>query len=320
MSLPLTIAQVQALIADNAPQAIGEGIAKISTLYRALPKRAPSNAKGPKYRVEVEENASTGRFTPGGTLLAAGARQTQPAAGAWGNYHGSFKLAERELLELAEASAMGTNLVANEVVSQLKSMRMTIAADVHTDTCTGTATNGIIGLASAIDDTNTYMGLNRSTYSAYACYVNDNSGTPRAISTTLLNATHDYLTQTLGGRATAILCGVAQWNAIAGLTGVTNDAPRTGPGMGLFVDYTDIFYRGMPVIKVPGYTTGRVDFIDEDALWYEVLKDFGPPVQWEGTNAVERDGDQYKFLVTGYLQLVLGESPRMQAASLQDLS
>ena len=79
-----------------------------------------------------------------------------------------------------------------------------------------------------------------------------------------------------------------------------------------------IQYRGLPVIELPGYPTGRVDFVDLDGIWLESLYDpenpFSPAEAGSDIN-----GDLTRYSVHAFMQLVC-PNPRMSAFSLQDLS
>ena len=319
MALPLTVANVTALIADAAPQAIEDGLTEESFLYDRIRKAPPSDAKGPRWRLVVSGNESTGSFTPGGSLNAADARQTVEASESWAWYHGSFKLAEAQLQMISKA---GPHMLTNEVVEQLAAIASGLADDIHSAIISGTS--GLIGLGVAIDDSTTYFNVNRSTYPAMAAYDHTNSGTPRAITAALLNATWNYLTYTNKGRATVLFCDSDQWDAIAALTtgAITTQANMAAAGGGSqskFVGYTDLYYKGLPVVAIPGYTSGRVDFVDEAKLSLEVIKPFGLVPDGQGKLGPQLEGGTYTWLITGGLQLVL-RNPKKSSASLTDLS
>lgn len=171
----------------------------------------------------------------------------------------------------------------------------------------GTANSGkvVTGLLAAIADTGTYAGIDRATYTWWKSYVADNSGTPRNLTKALMRDVKKNVLAR-GGRVTAIWCGPDLWEAYGNLL---EASVRQNP-LQLAGGFQALTFDGIPVIEVPDYPAGRMDFIDERLLEYHVLKDFTPVPMAKTT-------DSTVIWVVHYSQLVCRNPYRM--GSLQDV-
>lgn len=328
MTLPFGISNLYAVMADIAPQAIDQALTERSYFWRMLPKVASDR---PMWQVKTAGNDSaTSGFTVGGSLPDAGAVSFSDAKMNWGNYFGAIKFSDRELKEAATAASrmkigdlLSTHV--NDLATQLVEK---VATDLISGATDSSTAGTIIGLTGgAIEDDNTYAAINRSSVTAHAPYVNDNGGGGnRAVSTTLIDDVLDTVRYTREGSLTVGFCDIDQWNSIAALSGVTetkND--RTGLGVSKFLGVTEIAYKGIPIVAVPGYTANRLDFVDERFLEIRYLPQTGSPntastiEQAFDLKMPEVTGDSFVWKCFAYLQLVLREG-RLRAASLQELS
>lgn len=182
-----------------------------------------------------------------------------------------------------------------------------------------------VGLGSAIDDGNTYATINRASETKFRAYVNDNSGTPRALTVALLNTTHNAITQTNRAKYNTILASptqVAAWRALAadvsklgGQVQVTGNIYNqvTGTGTQEF-GASGLWFYGVQVTQVPGYPTDRIDFLDLTPMncKIEMHRDFE-------VSAPERVNDDTVWDITTGQTLVL-VNPRRGSGRLADLS
>lgn len=327
MTLPYSVADLHLALADVAPQAIDEALTERSFFWRMLRKRASDK---PFWQLkDVGNDSVTSGFTIGGALPDAGAADTRDLELEWGNYYGSFKMADRQLKEAATAASRSK--IGDVLRFQIDDLATQLVEKVATDLISGSTSSAdsgtIIGLTGgAIEDDNTYAGVDRTVVTEHAPYVNDNGGTPRAVSTTLIDTVLDTVEMVREGRVTIGFCDYAQWNAIAALSGVTETKNDTsGNGVDKFLGVTSVTYRGIPIVKVPGYTSGRLDFVDESMIELVYLPMNGSPNS-QSTIAdafdlkqPEVDGDSFVWKCFGYFQLIL-RNGRKHAASLQDLS
>lgn len=110
------------------------------------------------------------------------------------------------------------------------------------------------------------------------------------------------------GRVTAIYCGSKQWYRYGDLL---RSERRQQNSITLTGGYQALDFEGIPLIKVPGYSQTRMDFVDENLLEYVVLKDFE-------AKPMAKTKDSDVIWVTHYSQLVCRNPYRM--GSLQDLA
>lgn len=327
MTIPYSVANLHAAMADAAPQAIDEALTERSFFWQFLNKRASDK---PFWQLkDVGNDSATSGFTIGGSLPDAGAADTRDLELEWGNYFGATKLADRQLKEAAVGSSRMKigNLLQFQIEDLVTQMVEKVATDCISGATSSATAGTIIGLTGGlIEDDNTYAGVDRSVVAEHAPYVNDNGGTPRAVSTTLIDTVLDTVEMVREGRVTVGFCDYAQWNAIAALSGVTetkNDV--SGNGVSKFLGVTSIMYRGIPIVKVPGYTSGRLDFVDESMLELVYLPVTGVPnsqatiLDAFDLKEPEVDGDSLTWKMFAYFQLIL-RNGRKHAASLQDLS
>ena len=111
-----------------------------------------------------------------------------------------------------------------------------------------------------------------------------------------------------GGRVSAIYTGSDQFYAYGDL--LVSQRRQNNPTT-LTGGYQSLDFEGIPLIKVPSYPTGRMDFVDEAMLEYHVLKDFT-------AMPMAKVADADNIWVVHYSQLVCRNPYRM--GSLQDLS
>lgn len=332
MAIPYSVAKLHAVIRTALAMGVDEGLTKRSYMWDRVRKQAGSG-KGIPVHVKTSANTSVqAGFTVGGALSAPGAAETIEGLVWWGNYAGSFKLADRQLK--VASSARDRHDLGDLIEFQADDLISEIVSSISTDLISG-ATHSenagtIVGLTGGlIEDDNAHAGIDRSTYTSYACYVNDNGGSSRAVTDTLIRATVDYLMQTIeGNRPSVMFCGYALWNSIAALSGTSttiNVTETPSATVSKYVGITDLFFEDIPIVKVPGYTTGRLDMINEDAHEVRFLP-VGDVPKSEATflDAIdlkepEQDGDALVWKMFVYLQQKL-RNPRKNAASLQDLS
>lgn len=316
MALSIALSAMHNLITDTAPQALDEELTYHTTLWDRLQKRGPSNAKGPQYSITKTKNTSAGAFYVGEDMRAAGGRTFDKAKGEFGNYMAAIEFADKQLKEIA---ASGSELeLPNLVTEELEAAVQKLAEEINADAFTGTGDNGlgktIVGLTTAIADDNTYMGIDRNTagLNVFKPYVNENSGTLRSISITLLRTLYNEAVHQRKAKLSVAFCSPELFDSVADLAGVTTEAPvASGAAVSKFIDMGQAFYKGIPFVVVPEMPANRIDFVDERNLYFELLGglDVKPP---------QVKSDIYRTEMYIYPQLVL-RNPHKSAASLQDV-
>lgn len=328
MATPLTQAKLHALIADNAPQAVDEALSASSMLWNLFPK-IPCGARI-DWQVKTASNSVSSGYTHGSGYGSAGAASTTQASLYLGNYSSVIGLTD---FELDAAAFAGDRFKVGELMRfQLADAASEMAQAIHTGAISGSthaSTNGtVIGTTGGmVEDDNSYGGINRGSVAAHAPYVNDNSGTPRAVSTTLLGDVIDTV-RDRNGNVNIGLTSQAQFNAIAALTGVSETKNDLG-GMGIakFVGVETLYVKGVPLIAVPGYTAGRVDFLDTNYVAWRFLPSrptsgeymLGDAFKVTESRPTSGTSDVNCTVVRANVQLQLRNGFH-RAASLQDLS
>lgn len=321
MASSLTNAQVMQSISEVGPRAMDDCISRFSDLWRLIEKKNPSNPNGPTWDAKVGANTSAEATVPGASLAAADYAEIVKAQLNWANYIPSVTINQQQMKQLELAAAGG---LANYdlLLAQIEELGQSVASAVNTGLIAGSdTTKDIIGLATAIDDAGTYAGISRASYSEWACYVAHNSGSPRTLTVSIMDIAYDYFRNTVGknpGRW-VLIAGASQVSTMRGFsTGAASVYAISGPeGVSKVLSTTDVKFRDVPVLEVPGYTTGRVDFVNLDALSIECLHGAENPFLVKMVEEAASDLTYIKCYFNG--QLVL-RNPRHNAFSIQDLS
>jgi hypothetical protein len=323
-----TVAQVSAVIRDIGPRFVADAVTRNAEMFNLVPKVDPSDPKGPRWMVKTAGNSAAGKYTPG-TLAAAGAATFAQASMNWGNYSCPVKFNVRSLVELGLA---GDQVLVNQILEQLKDGSQALIASMNSDCISGSDTSdGIIGVSVAIDDTGTYAGIDRGSVTEFACYVAANGGSGRTLTVAIMDTAYDYFVNTIKkepGRW-ALLTGSAQASTMRGFsTGAVSSGANAATMLGFveggvpkILSYSNLQYRDMPIIVVPGYATGRVDFVNLDALEMECLNGGETPffLGLPGEPEYEKSGDEYLWVVYCWCQLRI-RNPKHNAFSIQDLN
>lgn len=312
--------EVVAIQQNRANQVLRDAVIRNTRLFQMIAQTGPSN--GGKTTAWLSVAGSTAEAYDEGDAWSAPTKaeevkiELEPAM-----FHDSLRITGK----MRDAWQNQTALqIANWMQNRIDDKWRAIAALVESKIHGGVDTKGFVGLAAAIEDGNTYGGVDRTTVTAARSYVNDNGGTPRALTTTLLNALRKGLTDTNQGNATHAL---ASYSQVENLRGLTQDSHKLGgqvfvrPGepmelsIGIGTTMTSgLLLFGLPVIVVPGYPTDRIDLVDMgvDSLALEVHRN--PTI-----SPVEVQGDDHIIHMTLSAQLIL-KNPRKTSARLGDLS
>lgn len=135
-----------------------------SVLLRTLPIE---RGAGKNVAWDIEGTGAIGEnFSDGADVSNYGIDTPNPATLSWGLYRSNFKLTN--LARSASASSLSPQgllrPMARELVNSARKLASTLNVNFYSGAGTGTT---IAGLAAAIDDANTYAGIDRST-NAYA--------------------------------------------------------------------------------------------------------------------------------------------------------
>lgn len=239
------------------------------------------------YQLEVSGNSGVGTFPEGGPYNAPGRSVTVDARQLnFGRYHVPIELSKSKLAKMQRAGNTRMK-IANFLQTHLNQMGLMRMFDelekdaIGNSRISGGDDDGIQGLVDVRSDSNTYLEISATTYSNSGAYVNDNSSTPRAMTYPLLQDVDTAITDTNGGQYDIILCTKAREKAIQDLDPSSNNVPsqqlytHTGPDgreRTFSAGYVKTFLNGKPVIAIPGYTAGVVDFVNSAALKGNILR------------------------------------------------
>ena len=261
--------------------------------------------EGVRWPVRFAGNTSAGSYAEGDSGAGAGNQGFKKAFLTW-----KLNKVEVEVSGLAQAIGDNGGMIVPALRTELDLGLSDVRGNINTQLMSDGAGNSgkdITGLYAAIADTGTYAGLDRGTYTWWKSYVSANAGTPRNLSEELIRTVKSTV-EARGGRVTAIYAGSAQWYRYGDL--LRAERRQQNP-ISLTGGYQALDFEGVPLIKVPGYSQTRMDFVNEELLEYAVLKDFE-------AKPMAKTKDSDVIWVTHYSQLVCRNPYRM--GSLQDLA
>lgn len=174
---------------------------------------------------------------------------------------------------LIEAQTQGTGGYMRAFTSEsrgaLENLKTRINDDIMRETKTNTT--DMDGLPQILLDTGTYAGIDRATYTFWQSYLND-AGTDRDITIALMQDMMQNLAdRPRKAKINLILTDYAQFDNYGNLlTGQRRFRPtETLDGAVMTIDF-----QGIPIARVPGYTSNRMDFLQKNTLKYASLLDF----------------------------------------------
>lgn len=308
--------KVSPIVQEFAPQLFVDTITRRSEFYNLIRKVSPTSPQGPRWQVKTAGASNASPFAEGDAAPAADEFERVQASLDWGKYHTTVSLGGLSAKVLAAASS---TYIQNYIQEQFRDSFEDMVDEINADMLGGATTNGITGITAAIADSGTYAGISRSTYSSWQSYVNDNTGTPRALTIALMDTVHNNLVDTNGGNYDVILCDQDQFDNFTALSS-GNGSPaaqrfNVGPGQSALeaiAGFTGARYKGRPVLPIPGYTSGRMDFVRLEALTVEVLSPFM-------VTPLGKTNADMRWYGEVYLQMKL-RNPKKDAAALTDLS
>jgi len=281
---------------------------------------------GIRWPVRYAGNNSAGSYHEGEAAGGAGEQAAKEAFLAWRSNRVEISVGGQSFA-VGAGGGMVVDPLRFELDNGLLDMRSNINTQIMSDG-TGNGGDDITGLAAAIADTGVYAGLDRDVDTWWKAYVNANGGDPRNLTEVLMRDVKKTILETRGGRISAIYTGSDQWYHYGDLL----RPERRQQAQTLTGGYQALDFEGIPLILVPGYTAGRMDFVDEALLEYHMLPVTSqnaeiaglrnvvavPALPGFGILVLGATKDAADFWVIHYSQLVCRNPYRM--GSLQDLA
>jgi hypothetical protein len=142
----------------------------------------------------------------------------------------------------------------------------------------------ITGIQAGLDDGGdvpVYAGLDRSVMTWWQAFVLRNPitpGNPRPLTEELMHQVTNELRQVRQGKVTHILCSPNVWTQFGLLLGQDrrfNFSPNQNRQPNEYIGgFQALMFNDIPVVSVPLYEEGRMDFIDIDLIRYRLLLNF----------------------------------------------
>jgi hypothetical protein len=321
MSASIDISAVEARFSKLAPQAMDEGASLFSELYDIFPKVPATGAKGPEWLLRTDSHANANSFDVGGPLPAPDATTKIQLSTPYANYGATISITDKAMREADLSTSTGQAQIMGYLADEVDQARMALAAKLNTDTITNQnvakALVGFHGTNSVINDTGTLYGQSRSTYPALAPVIYDNSSTPRPLTVELLNASWGNFVNVVKAQPGqwVILCDYLQGNKLEEVTTGASISEKAVQGVTAeqILGRTSTWYKGIPVVVIPGYTSSRVDFVNVTSCSYESLSGGFSTIPTENT------GDTFLFKIVNYLSFRM-RNPRHSCFGITDLN
>lgn len=247
-------------------------------------RQRPSGHSGPKWTAQ-NSKMSGATFSSGGDYPAPqNLTWIRPEMPAWGKYVLSvaFDKATLTAIAISGASYAG-QLMAQAVSGAFGGLREDVNDDLLSNDSedAGGDENGVTGIPGIVSASNTFAGVDRSTETLWQAYINSTGG---AVTKAKLDDVHKAITHTRRKQYTHVIGGPDLIEDVLALSEVTNTDPNrmAGPDAGrdgiLGMRKLNLFaplgyYNQRPVIEWPGWTGGRIDFLNLDHLSLEVAQD-----------------------------------------------
>lgn len=312
--MSITLADVADFIRDRDNIMLADAVGNDDRILSLLASQTESysGGTGPQWAIAYGSNSSVGSYAEGAAMPASGDYAELAMALDWSYSHATWRISGRALKAAnGDWDRIGGLLsrTVNRATDDLKN-------DVNTQLIGAGSGNDLQGIAAVVSASGSYGGKSRSTYTFLQSSVTTGVGTLAlsAIDTALVA----LATSPRNASPTIALCGYAVWDIVATLiaaegagysgAGVQITASQTEAVMGLTAAAgpVAIYYKGIPFVKVRGYTAQRIDILEWPKFHFDTMGDI------EVVN-VEEDVDD----VTGRVRLISQlwcEEPGNQAA------
>lgn len=199
------------------------------------------------------------------------------ATAAWTIMHEPFAITG-----LAEATAAGEpNELRNTPLLKLIQAGQRLAATINKRYIAGTGTGspaqalGLTTAAGPLDNTGTFMNIDRAVETQWQANVNENGGTPRAISLALVDSVLDSTYVSSGKIPEYGITSPSQWRALADLhrdkERFIKEVTIKGQDIVLPGGQYAIEHDGVPIFKDKDWPAGSLAFMHSDHVGVEFL-------------------------------------------------
>jgi len=323
--------RAEALIMEKFPKAFVEALRREVAFFQFIePRKVQFNEKDIRWKVNYAGNPSVGSYTETGSV---GINRS--------DLYQSFEMASLQwklnkvavaVTGLAQQVSTGSssiyNALADETKLALKDLKRNINLQLLSDgqgnlngvnaelSNTG---SDITGYQAAVDDGSDvvmYGNINRGVNTWWQSYVlrhPSSPGTARPLTQQLMFDVVNVIEQERSGQVSHILCSPSVHTAYGLLLEQSRRRPtESGKVANHSGGFRELDFRGIPVISVPSYEEGRMDFCNINDIEYLMLLDF------QVENRDPGDLDASKLFIKHYSQLKVGDPWRH--GSIRDIA
>lgn len=297
-------ADVQAILNTTASQQFVKTFQNDSSFLGRIPlKRGKARIQWP---VHYGGNASVSSFGEGDDITVTGKQSRKLAELPYKRAKVAISVdgLQQAISEAGGHIGVG-DLLADELLKSIEDLKANINTQLLGDG-TGNIGKDITGIQAAINNSGVYAGLDRATYAWWKAHVAGNGGIARNLDKPLLRAMKNELKGNRSSSYSAIWTSHDMYDAYEGLLDAQKRFIATKVAD---IQQQVLSFDNTPLIALPGYPAGRMDFVRESDfellyLTHKVVDSTGKQV--EGIFKVERlaqTTDDMAFAVIVYMQL-----------------
>lgn len=275
------LSDLSAALSDQLAPQLTKAFNRISVLASLLPKEEGAG-ENLSWGVQFS-GATAATFTEGADATIYDQDTDVQAVLSWGQYRSSFSVSG--LAQAAAQSAANSPMQLMRVIEDNASNSMEKLASVMDLACfSGTGSNSIIGLDTALSAATTYAGVSKSTYTEWAGNVVSNGGTARELTKSLMDQLEASIFDASGVSPNVIVASSSvcrkyesMFDAVSRVTlAPSTDLAVNRADMGQISvsstnGFTGLTYKGMPVYRARNATAGVLYMLNTSQLAFKTL-------------------------------------------------
>jgi hypothetical protein len=318
----IIISSISNIIIPMTPQVFADGTTRGTYFSRLIPTRPASKAGGSQWKFKASGSTASARAELDPMPAATKFTQLDPQLN--GAYFATTLEISDEAMNALEANP---TQIPSYLDQQVEDAIVALRSQIETATVAGlNATNGFVGLDLWVSDTGSPAGIDRTTYSNWQAYYNDNSAVARPLTMTLMRDVADTLVGTRQGSFNCVAMAPSKATTFSGLSGAgqvqrvfnVNNGDMGGlppVGVGAAADVLRPFgyFDEAPCYRVPTMPSDVIWLLDLNEIHYEEVQ----PVRVSAPRRSERGSTVWDITVG--LTLVV-PNPYKNCAAVADLS
>ena len=273
----VTLATIFDSIVKRFAPRIQNQINRACVASRLLPK---FQGQGQVMQWDVRFGTALGSTIADGADVSTFNNDTKiPALLQYGTYHDAFAVTGKAL---AGARAAGNpeqlaGLFADELMDSVQRLAKKLNQDLWSAAGGANEMVGLLAASGGLDSTGVYAGIDRATYSQWACNVLANAGVPRALSLALMREMRTTIFNESGEKPDLILCSPEIHEAYGNLLGTerryVQEVKLRGDVIKLDGGYSVLEFDGIPVVMDSDCPAGKMVFINSQYVGISQMED-----------------------------------------------